>query len=388
MKEFLCLFGNPHQNIKNIIHVGGTNGKGSVCNFIKNILIKSGYSVNLYISPHLVFLNERFDLNGEIVSDCKLNEIFDYINRRLSNADISFFEKTTLIALLLFEKYQADFNIIEVGLGGRKDATNVFDKVLCSVLTSISIDHQEFLGNTIEDIAIEKAEIIKQNCSVFTSNIGIILDIITKKADKMNAKIHSFITNHIMINQITPSLLGNHQVINANLAIDVCKYIKNELNYSKITDITIKKAIESTKWSARLEKISLFNYKKTEIFLDGAHNEDGIRALFDFIRQTNANYTKTIGIFMCLENRNPSDFVKYIKNNLTKIILPKFDISTAPRAFFNANDLLKLFTENDIISSIIDEIDDIKTAIPDEKNTRIIFFGSLYFCGYIKNFSK
>ena len=163
--KLLNKLGNPQKNIKNIIHIAGTNGKGSVLAFLKSLIKESGYTVNTYSSPHLINFNERINLNGKNITDKFLESLLDMCNKKNNGKPITFFEMTTVAAFLAFKKKPADYTILEVGLGGRLDATNIIKKPIISIINEISIDHTNFLGSNIQQIAGEKAGIIKKKNS-------------------------------------------------------------------------------------------------------------------------------------------------------------------------------------------------------------------------------
>ena len=162
LRILLKKLGDPHLDLPKTIHIAGTNGKGSVQSFIRNIIITNGYSCDAYISPHLSKFNERIILNNKEVSSKKLNSTLEFVKKINNNQPITFFEITTAAAFVLFQRSLSDFLILETGLGGRLDATNIIPKKLCSIITPISHDHQEFLGNTIKKITKEKLGIIKK----------------------------------------------------------------------------------------------------------------------------------------------------------------------------------------------------------------------------------
>ena len=163
LKLLLKKLDNPQDHLPTTIHIAGTNGKGSVQSFIRNILFKNGYKCDAYISPHLSRFNERIILNNKEVSTKKLYETLTFLKKINNNKPITFFEITTAAAFILFKQSKSDFLILETGLGGRLDATNIIPKKICSILTPISFDHEEFLGKTLKKIANEKLGIVK-NC--------------------------------------------------------------------------------------------------------------------------------------------------------------------------------------------------------------------------------
>ena len=398
MLSALKYLDNPQKNIeKNVIHVAGTNGKGSTVSYIKTILEADGYKVGVFTSPHLIEYNERIYANKRFITDLEIKKYKQKIIKNCKNVkDISFFEITTLIAILFFSDLQKKeglkYFIFEVGLGGRLDATNIFKKSLASVITSISFDHMDKLGNTLTKIAREKGGIIKPHTPVFTSNTN---DKIVKElrriANNKKAQLYQLNKDFFLYKNIKPSLLGEHQVINATLAGEVCKFIG-------VKNKSIKKGISSTKWSGRLQPISLKNINKkllniSEIYLDGAHNEDGVRVLCNFINQTYYENTKLkqkiniIGVFACLERKNYKSFFPIFKktpfNNLLFFKIPK-----KVNDFVDVDKLSKIANSYNIKHSIIKSFSEIKNHVNEDKNNIIFIFGSLYFVGWImENFT-
>ena len=166
INKLLYKLGNPQKKIKNIIHIAGTNGKGSVLAFLKSFIQASGFTVNTYTSPHLINFNERINLNGQNISDKFLELLLDICSKKNNGKPITFFEMTTVAAFLAFNKKPANFTILETGLGGRLDATNIIKKPIVTIINEISIDHTNFLGSNIKQIAKEKSGIIKRNSPV------------------------------------------------------------------------------------------------------------------------------------------------------------------------------------------------------------------------------
>lgn len=407
MHDALNILGNPHLKLNNVIHVGGTNGKGSTVNFIRTILEESGYKVNMYTSPHLIQFNERFYVKGRYLNDNELqsiiNEVASILNYR---TDISYFEASTLFALHAFAKSNADFNLIEVGLGGRLDATNIFEKTLCSILTSISLDHMDILGDTITQIAHDKSHIIKQNGVVFSAKQSAEAeDEITQMINKKNATLYSEnqdwlcnstigyksknnqhfynLSDHIPVKL---GLDGEHQFQNAGIAISVTQYIQS-LGYNKISKASILDGLQKTQWPARMQTISIPNIKNTHCILDGAHNIAGIEALCYYINNTKHLFKKNIAIFTCLSNRNYTELLDEITKVFDQVIL--FDANKcnidSPKPFQNANKMLQYCQESykNTSFNIASSMEGIYNIIDDNKDTRIIFCGSLYFGGFV-----
>ena len=189
--QLLSDLGDPHLSLPPTIHVAGTNGKGSKISFLKYILEESKLKVHTYTSPHLVHFNERIRLNGDVIKNKYLFETLLEVEKKNQNREITFFEITTALAFLIFSRIRADFLLLEVGLGGRLDATNVLPEVDASIITLIDYDHEHFLGNNLKNIAVEKSGIIKKNCPVFTFNQKKeVLEVIIKQAKSLNAPLY------------------------------------------------------------------------------------------------------------------------------------------------------------------------------------------------------
>lgn len=273
-KETIEKYGfNVHQ--KNMVHIAGTNGKGSTTNFIKNILIEHGYRVGTFTSPYLICHNDRICINGKMIDDEKLLEIINSLLEMIDNEQLSMFEIDTLIMLCYFNEEDLDFRIIETGIGGLNDKTNVIDSI-CSAITNIGYDHQFMLGDTLEQIAYHKAGIIKENQICFTGETNDELVKIFETATQIkNSHVVKTVVESDYQYPYTFSCLGHsyhlsncgsYQVNNAALAITLCNHLIN-LDHDKV-----QVALDAFSWPGRFEKIG-------KIYLDGAHNVDGIKAL-------------------------------------------------------------------------------------------------------------
>lgn len=287
VKLMLKLFCNPQNSVR-AFHIAGTNGKGSVCSVIESILLKDKRKIiGKYTSPHLFSYTERFCVNGVNISDEELNEIINLINKKDEEYKIglSEFEILTVACFLFFKRHNVEIAIIETGLGGRLDATNVIEDPIASVITSISFDHKERLGDTIEKIAFEKAGIIKENSNVvfLPQNKG--YSVLKKTADKKHAKIVKddieieLEDNIAKINgeECRFSLSGDYQKENLKLALLAIKCLPYKISFE-----TIKKALCDVKWKFRTENI---NYKGHNLLIDACHNPDGARVLDEYIKK-------------------------------------------------------------------------------------------------------
>ena len=384
--ELLKRLDNPHLKMPPTIHIAGTNGKGSTLAFLKNIFCEAGYKVHRYTSPHLVEFNERIEICGEKITDNFLNELLEKCREACEispKIDITFFEATTAVAFLAFSQIKADILLLETGMGGEFDATNVLPQVLCSIITTIALDHQEFLGTTIEKIAEAKAGIIKKNCPIICANQNPqVLDLISSKAKKLNAEfINSaifFATLNFDFKSINIPLNGSHQIENAKLAVSCVKH----QNLFEISDENIKNGIEKTRWQARLEKIEdgIFTQnlpKNFQLYLDGSHNPQGSTTIAEFLE--NFSQHKKIIIFQMLKDKNCEEFLKIIGAKIDKLLI--FKIASDSR-FRSPQNILEITQNLQINSSIIENFDDGFEKIRQEfysQPTLILICGSLYF---------
>lgn len=300
MRRILDRLGHPERRLPPVIHVAGTNGKGSTVAFLRAILEASGFGVHVYTSPHLVRFNERIRLarpgDGVLVGDDELSDALATCERLNAGDPITFFEITTAAALLLFARHPADVLLLEVGLGGRLDATNVVDRPIATVITSISYDHQEFLGDTIELIATEKAGILKPTVpAIIAPQSPAALAVIQRQAARLCAPLriggkHWTVTPELdrMIFQDgngimelpVPRLFGRHQFDNAGTAIATLRSIPA----LPVQDMAVKLGITSAEWPARMQRLVRGRIAEmvphgAELWLDGGHNPDGGRAV-------------------------------------------------------------------------------------------------------------
>ena len=284
-KNLLKFFDNPHEKFLTI-HVAGTNGKGSTCACIEKILRYSGYKVGIYTSPHLFNFNERIRVDGLPISDQEIVSFLDNSFKEINKIGSTFFEVTTVMAFNYFSKKKVDIAVIETGLGGRLDATNVINPII-SVITSISMDHTEILGDSIEQIANEKSGIIKEKTPLFVyQQDSYVLDIFQKKAIAHNAEMKiSKVPKNISVNsrgtqftfnnkEYTIPLFGSHQARNAALAIDVVGKFDPKIKYGMIYN-----SLERVFWPGRMQKIG------QRIFYDVSHNKKGMEKTLQALKE-------------------------------------------------------------------------------------------------------
>jgi len=305
MRVLLKKLNNPEKKLK-YIHVAGTNGKGSVCAMLNSILTNAGYKVGMYTSPHLKKFNERIRINNKLISDKDIVKYYLRIKRSVTNQ--TFFEITTAMAFLYFKEKKVEFVVLETGLGGRLDSTNVI-KPLISIITNVGIEHTEYLGDKIEKIAYEKAGIIKENVPVVTASRGIALATIKKISNKKNSKLYT-ISKKTTDYKI--SLKGEFQKQNASIAIKTIAILKN--NYIlKINRKNKTNGLKNTKWPGRFQFIS------KNILIDCAHNPNGFITLFKELK--NINFNKLIIIVGFSNDKDIKTIAKMIKTD--KVILTK-----------------------------------------------------------------
>lgn len=374
MEIILKAFNNPENSFE-CIHIAGTNGKGSTCAIIEKILLEDKRKViGKYTSPHLFSYTERISVDGENISEVELNQIISLINKKDDelNLGLTEFEILTAAAFIYFKKKNVDIAILETGLGGRLDATNVIKKPLISVITSISFDHKERLGDTIEKIAYEKAGILKKGskCAFLKSNNG--FETLKNEAIKKGAK---FIEDDLDVsveNNVAKingedfefNLNGDFQKENLKLALLAI----NSLNF-KIKKETIKNALKNVSWRFRMEKI---NYKGKNLLIDSCHNPDGARVLAEYIEKYEKN-KKIKFIFGCLKN-------KEYEKILDTIYSPFYDFCFYE---FNYPNALKYENLDKKYKNKIREIKDPIFEIGQNDYELCVLAGSIYMLGKI-----
>lgn len=396
IKALLHELDNPQDKIK-VIHIAGTNGKGSTANFIANTLSQK-LRCGLFTSPYMVEINEEVKINGKPISD---EEFFSYIEmlkpicEKLDKINLknTYFEVMTALMFKYFYDKKVDVCVVETGLGGTLDSTNVVKKPLASLITTISMDHTNILGNTIEEIAQNKAGIIKENVPVFIyPQNESALNVILKKAKEKNSKVYDFKFSEIKIkNQgtdfnefdfrgyknIKTSLIGKVQIYNACNALNLFDYFKEEFDLDE--DI-IKKGIYESTNIGRLQIIS----KSPRVLIDGSHNKESIDALLSSLKLF--EYDKLIVGFSILKDKDYDYIIEKISSIADEIVITSVD---NPRAFELEN-LEKIVKEK---FSNVKKIKDRKEAYEYTKskakaNDLVLWCGSLYLVGEILKFEN
>ncbi len=322
MKEY-----NDFQNEMRFIHIAGTNGKGSCVETITNILIKQGYKVGKFISPHLIKYNERIVINNKEISDEEMSDLIEelepkiqYYNKK-NKTQISYFELITIMALLYYYRNNVDFVVLETGLGGLYDSTNIITNPIVSLITSIGYDHIQILGNTLEEISYQKAGIIKENSNtVFfeqTENINnIFKEVCAQKNNNLHLIREKNIKNYRYDNQyqyfdyedfkdIEVFLKGKKQIQNAAVCIE-CMNILNRLGYI-VSEESIREGLRTVIHKARMEILS----EKPLIVYDGAHNEPAIENLKSSINMYYSDFKRRY-IISILKNKNYNKMIEML----------------------------------------------------------------------------
>lgn len=370
ISKIMDLLDNPQDKYK-IIHIAGTNGKGSTSKIINEILIKSDLKTGLFTSPHLFSYTERIRVNNEEISQYVFDKLTNEIDllAQKNSIELSEFELITAVAFYYFYIKQVDYVVLEVGLGGLYDATNIIKTSTCAI-TTIDFDHTERLGSTINEIAIQKAGIIKENSNVAIAQdnkgFSVIQNIIKEKHAKLinlpKVQISFENKNYALINdeKYEFNLLGSHQASNLALALGVI----NSLNLN-IKKEAIKNALKNVTWRFRLE----YN-KEKNILIDAGHNPSGIKTLRNFLNENFKEEKKTF-IFGCLKNKDYKTMLENLIDKNDELYFCEFDYPNALKfkelpEKYNA----KKFTD-------IEELDSIKNLK--------IFCGSIYMLGKIFN---
>lgn len=398
IEYLLDLMGNPHKKLK-FVHVGGTNGKGSTVAFISSILIESGYKVGIYTSPYIERFTERIKINSEEISESDIAEITEFVK---SKVDImtgmganhpTEFEIVTAIAFQYFYENNCDIVILEVGLGGRFDSTNIIEKPVAAVITTISFDHTDRLGNTLAEIAFEKAGIIKEQseviiypqeeeaerviinvCNQRRSNPHLV-DFNSLGITEFNVEGQRF--NFGNYNSLRISLLGEHQVKNAVIAIKTSEVIK-EKGFI-ITENSIRLGLANAVWPGRLEVIN----KKPMFIIDGAHNAEGASVLAANLKLYFPE-KRVIIIIGVLKDKDYKSMIEAVIPISYKVI----SITPESDRALPASDLAILIRPYCKNVSVSDTIEDairlsLETAC---ENDIICAFGSLYYIGKVRRY--
>lgn len=370
IKELLTRLGNPEKSLPPVIHVAGTNGKGSTIAFLKSILEEAGYKVHSYTSPHLIEFNERITLANEKITDDFLHEILEECRQASEDITVTFFEGTTASAFLAFSKIEADIVLLETGLGGRLDATNVIDNPALTIITHIDYDHMEFLGDSLKEIAGEKAAIIKKSAPCITCKQNPeVMEVINIQAEEQDSELIIAPAN----TDYKLSLSGDFQQQNAAMAIEAVK----KLDFLEISEENIKSGLQNAKWSARLQEITI--YGKPAI-LDGGHNISAARQLNQYLRTfADTKFHIVIGM---LKNRDCREFLSTITSGLSVVSVSGIKIPDEENCY-SSEEITNICNELNLPTQTNIDLAEAISAIDIKPDEKIIICGSLYLAGYV-----
>ena len=375
-EQLLSFCNNPHKKLSTI-HVAGTNGKGSTCAYIETILRGNGYRVGLYTSPHLLNFNERIRVNGRSISNKQIFQFLDNSFDEINKIKSTFFEVTTVMAFNYFYKKKVDVAIIETGLGGRLDATNVISPKI-SVITSISKDHTDTLGNSLEKISYEKAGIIKKKTPLIVyQQANKILEVFRKKAISLNVDMKiSKIPEEIELNSegtqfnhnnctYTIPLFGFHQARNAALAIDVVNKLDSNINNEGIS-----RALAKVFWPGRMQKVG------HNIFYDVSHNENGLEETLRTLKMLFPNQI-IHGLLCCKKDKSVDCLKDLISENFKTLIVSGDENEFLYKSGVLVKKLSGLQIQCKAVSSVKTGLEIIKSLVNNNSSIGLIF-GSHY----------
>ena len=329
----MAALGHPERCLPPVIHVAGTNGKGSTVATLRAILEAAGLKVHVYTSPHLVRFSERIRLAGSLIDEPQLAALLEEIEQRNAGAPITFFEVTTAAAFLAFARTPADVTLLETGMGGRLDATNVIDRPLASVITPISFDHMQFLGTTLAEIAGEKAGILKPGVPVVIgAQPQAAFDVLTRRAGEVRAKLFRrgaeweietaadgfAYRGRRRYGLPRPSLPGRHQVDNAALAVATLDHVEG----LTITEEQMRAGLRRVEWPARLQRLTKGPLVSllpggAELYLDGGHNEAAGEILADWAQSQRDRSLDLV--FGMLSTKSPEAFLAHIAPHVRRL---------------------------------------------------------------------
>lgn len=399
LKILLERLGNPEKSLR-FIHVAGTNGKGTVCSFLASVLTTAGYKTGLYTSPYIVDFRERIRVDGTMISEQELNNVTENIKTHIEalreeDVIITEFEAVTAAAFLYYKNAGCDFVVLETGLGGRFDATNVIERPLMSIITSISLDHINILGSSIAEIAYEKCGIIKNNCPVVTCSTqsADALKVISEQSKVHNSELHIAKINDCRLidesiegsnilygaRQVKVPFPGGHQRENCTVALTAVDVLKKE--GIAIPENAVRKGIENTKNPARCEIVS----SRPFVIFDGCHNEGSAKALASVIEQHLKN-KKITAVMGMMEDKDVSKVLSLLCKHFDSIVTVT---PSNPRAM-NAQKLMELakkYCNN--VQCFENELDGLKSAVNSlEQDGVLIVCGSLYLCSDLYKYFK
>ncbi|HEY5239054.1 MAG TPA: folylpolyglutamate synthase/dihydrofolate synthase family protein [Rhizomicrobium sp.] len=403
--RLLAALGHPERSLPPVIHVAGTNGKGSTCAFARAMLESQGLKVHVYTSPHLVHFHERIRLAGALISEDELAATLDECEAVNNGAPITFFEITTAAAFLAFSRHRADALVLEVGLGGKYDATNVIDAPQVTIITPVGLDHQEFLGNSLANIAAEKAGIIKPDTPVIVGvQDDLALDVIARRADALSAPLSVFGQDFFahqehgrmvyedaegLLDSPMPKLIGRHQIENAAVAIAALR--RAGCDWGK--DAAIERGLRTVEWPARLQRLTYgplvdLAPKGAELWLDGGHNPHGAVAVSRAIADLEEHSERPLYLICgMLKTKDAVGFLsafRGLSRHVTTIAIEGEEASLGAGSLYDAARMAGLeAAPADDLEDAMMQVTAWSSARPNEPAPRILICGSLYLAGKV-----
>ena len=393
MRELLKALGSPERKLPPVIHFAGTNGKGSTQAFLRAIYEAAGYRVHAYTSPHLVRFNERIIIAGHEISDDGLLDVLTRVNEAAKDIVVTFFEATTAMAFLAFAEHAADVVLLETGLGGRLDATNMVEKPIATVITPIDYDHMEFLGNTLAAIATEKAGIIKHGAPCFIGpQRPEAREVLKRAARDKDCPVHLYDrewsfepTTHglkVMAGAKNwklpvPALPGAHQYQNAALA----SVVAHTLAELPVTDEAVAKGIGRAQWPARLQRLAKGPLvsawgERGEVVLDGAHNPSAAMAMREWMA---AQPVPTVLLLGMMRRKDAAGFLALLKDGLAGVLTTSIPGNDS----YSAAALAEIARAAGIAQvHTMDSLTDVP-QIPGETRGNLLIAGSLFLAGEV-----
>lgn len=397
IERVLAALGSPHHALPPVVHIAGTNGKGSTAAFIRAMAEAEGLRVHAYSSPHLVSFRERIVLAGELIGEDKLLDMLGRVEAANDGEPLSFFEATTAAAFTAFHETPADLLILEVGLGGRFDATNVIAHPALSVITPIDYDHAEFLGRDLAQIAREKAGILKRHCPAITARQrSVVAAVLRDEAARAGANLsavdeefHAFAqhgrlifeSGNALLDLPLPSLRGGHQIDNAGLAIAAARSLQ-------LSENAIEKGLLSAEWPARLQALTrgpLYDAAQkagAEIWLDGGHNPHAGRAIAEAMAEMDPSGERPLYLIMgMLANKDAPGFLDAFTGLASGVI----SVSVPGHASLSAETLADIVRTRDMVSGAADTPLDALHLVIEKSDAppRVLVCGSLYLAGTV-----
>jgi dihydrofolate synthase / folylpolyglutamate synthase len=402
VERLLARVGNPERKLPPVVHVAGTNGKGSVIAYLRSMLEAAGYRVHVYTSPHLVRFNERIRLAGTLIDEQELVALLEECEAANGGIPITFFEITTVAAFLAFTRHPADIVLLETGLGGRLDATNVVSQPLATLLMPISLDHMQFLGDSIAKIAAEKAGILKQGRpAVVAPQPAAALSVFAEKAAAVSAPLHRFGREWTCHGDIadrlyfwnrrgprlypTPGLVGRHQVRNAGAAIAAISL----LDGFAVADAHVAQGLRKVEWPARMQRLRKGPLVKMlpkgwELWLDGGHNEEAGEIIAAMLADWRAKDGKPAHlIFGMLNTKNPTAFLRQLAphaEDMAAVAIPGDHAGLSVEESVAAGAAAGLLSQGfGSVEAALRSLVDAQGAEP----RRVLICGSLYLAGSV-----